>query len=356
MKKRIDIVRLGELEGYMQNDFWKTSDVIPITSLRMSSFLNNPKANEEDVVMICAFDDELLSAFRLLIPDYFYTEPKYKFAWKSGIWVRKEYRGEGLAKKLSLLALDRWNDRMIGIDYAPESKLMYLSTGKYVEFQQLVGMRFYKKWIFGELLKNRIPNLLLIPVRVLDALGNGFQKIINNKTNLNDHEYIFKELNDLNVLLDFDINADNFRRLEDYEWIRKYPWVSKDKNNIEEDSRFPFSLYASDYMNTWITYEEGKSRAVLQVIIKNGHLEVPHYFSRNISQNQLEGCLKSLMDYYAIDYISTFNSDIIKVLKNKSWVFKKKLVRDVMGTKTLEEKMDELNLEFDEGAGDVPFT
>ena len=57
MKSTIDIVRLGELENYMSSERWEHSDVVPMSSLRMKSYLKNPKAESEDVVMICAFED-----------------------------------------------------------------------------------------------------------------------------------------------------------------------------------------------------------------------------------------------------------------------------------------------------------
>jgi hypothetical protein len=62
-------IRLRELSAFKESLLYKGLEVIPISSNRIESYVNNPRADEEDVVLYLAFEGEKLVGFRTIFAD-----------------------------------------------------------------------------------------------------------------------------------------------------------------------------------------------------------------------------------------------------------------------------------------------
>ena len=237
-------IKLKELEQFCENQQFKNFTIKPITSLRVKSYLANPRANQEDIVLYMLFENEDLVGFRTLLPDVcFQGDVSVKFAWFSGNWISPEHRG----KKLSMLMLKEcivdWDQKLMVTNFTDVSLNLFSQTQLFFPLRKRIGLRFYLYPNFIELYKNRINNSLLkISLFFLSCTTCciSFVKSIPYKLISKETKFIELDMPDedcWNYLEKYPKTLFN-RKREELEWIFKYHWVTK---GIEEKFNYPFS-------------------------------------------------------------------------------------------------------------------
>ena len=100
----MNIVTLNksQLLQFINSDEFNTLPNIPISYIRAVSHINNPRANENDVLLILIYLDFGLAGYLGIVPDLIFKNDKpEKIGWMSCIWVHQNARGKGLAKTLT---------------------------------------------------------------------------------------------------------------------------------------------------------------------------------------------------------------------------------------------------------------
>lgn len=227
---------LAELESHLQRSFDETSPLIPVTPLRLASYLHNPRAEPSDHVLFEMREGDQLVAYRTLLPDHFYGEEGiiHRFAWLSGNYVMPAYRRKGISTRLLQMAVERWEGRLMYTNYAPSSKAVYDRTGQFRVLADRAGERFYLRAASTELLKGRKAPHLLLPMadrllnRLVDSKLKKFIPDITDDTRIyriqNDH----KGLEELTALPDRGSLFGRDRDRDIFRWILCYPWITTD--------------------------------------------------------------------------------------------------------------------------------
>ena len=101
---------LEDLKSHQFKAFSGDKTVVPFSPLRLTSYLQNPRAEKRDHVLFEMRHKERLIAYRTLLPDCFFDHSgnPHRFAWLSGNYVDPEYRRQGISTRLLQLADFSW--------------------------------------------------------------------------------------------------------------------------------------------------------------------------------------------------------------------------------------------------------
>ena len=146
----IEIKQLNKkllLEYINSTDFGKGND-IPISHHRALSQVKNPRLNEEDVVLLLAYDGDNLVGYLGILPDTIFLKKRdpIKVGWLSCLWVSQQARGKGISMDLVAKSFDLWNKNIVLTDFVPYVKKIYDKTEQFIEeAHSKKGIRLYLK-------------------------------------------------------------------------------------------------------------------------------------------------------------------------------------------------------------------
>lgn len=289
----LKIYSLEELEPYLYTLYSNPESILPVSPLRLRSYLENPRASSSDPVLFEMRKDGKVIAFRSLLPDCFYDregEP-HRFAWLSGNWVDPGMRRQGISTRLLETVEERWEGRLMYTNYAPESKAVYDHTGRFRVIADRAGKRFYLRSDAETLLSKRVGFKKLL--KASDHLINQRHErsLENYLASLRvdcDLKHIQGIVAQLSKLVDRHQQHALFRRdREIFEWALQYPWVT------EQDCdpiNYHFSYRASHFENIIYHVVHPEGNGLLWLLIHNNALSVPYQFS---DSEALHSCMAS---------------------------------------------------------------
>lgn len=277
---------LEELEVYLTPLFSNPDSTLPLSPLRLLSYLNNPRADKGDRVLFEMYHENQLVGYRTLLPDLFFDQKgvPQRFAWLSGNWVHPEMRRKGISTTILEKAEESWSDRLMYTNYAPDSKALYDHTGHFREIARRDGRRYYLRSNAEELLKNRVKSGGLL--RMGDHLVNKLREQSLNSYKIPEFKSIVEEdfltpNAELKELISQQQQNALFRRDADiFSWAIAFPWVSQGEMR---PMNYHFSYGADIFENILSKYShaENGSRGLLWLIHHNRALTAPYIFAED---------------------------------------------------------------------------
>lgn len=366
---RIEVYTIENLLSLLDTDFFKTSPILPISRHRAISHYNNPKARKEDKVLWLLFEENELVAYRLVLPDevYLYNKP-LRMAWVSCVYVSPNCRGKGYGKKLTQLALDAWENRLMGTNFAPESRSMYKRMGVFEDFHTSVGFRGYLKLTLAQLLPKRNPKLrvLFIFFWIIDLLVNLFQKIrlsiYNNKLEV-----------DIEIKKSYKVDNEDWqfiqsrqekeltrRNQEELNWMLNLPWIiDPDKDEINEKSRFHFSAFDRPFEQFCLAVFYKKQRIGFLILTHRGKtLTVPYAYFDKIHTARMASVIRQKAIELKIDTLTIYQTWLAEYFhQHKSpFLLNRKINRYYLYSNGFPRDLKTQDLEVQDGIGDAGFT
>jgi len=258
--------------------------IVSITPLRLASYLNNPRSEKTDYVLLEMHHEGQLVAYRTLLPDCFYDRKgsKHRFAWLSGNYVSPEFRRQGISTRLLQHAEAHWDGRLMYTNYAPDSKAVYDRTGQFPVLTRREGKRFYLRASSKELLGRRtgFGNVLQKGDNLVNWLRKGkLQKIQSPEDRDCTIEKITIQDNALRLLVEKEQQKSLFRRDVDvFTWILEYPWITTDQ---VDPIGYHFSYEAKKIENHLLKFTLPGNRGIgfMWLLIHNSKLSVPYAFT-----------------------------------------------------------------------------
>ncbi len=297
----LSVTTLGDLSNRTADLFSSATgsgEVIPLTPLRLASYLTNPRGRRDDPVLFELRLDNRLVAYRTLLPDCYFDRAgeARRFAWFSGNYVDPEFRRQGLSTRLLKKAEEAWEGNLAYTNYAPASKAVYDRTGEYPLWLLRPGKRFYLRSSAGELLRKRLGRRSLLERG--DRLFNRLREPLLNRQvpplpapdqldieTVDLHgEASGKPLNQLLgkeqlELIGHTQQESLFGRdIREFDWILQHPWVTGDP--LMPALPYPFSYRADRFGNHLITFcrVTGGERGLMWVVTHNSGCTVPYLF------------------------------------------------------------------------------
>ncbi len=356
MALKLRTFKLFELEDFIHSKEYLALENVPISPQRALSYIHNPRAEKEDIVLYGLCQKNEWVAYRTILSDYLISKgEKIKFGWLSGNWVAPKYRRQGLSTQLFWNAYEDWNQKLLFTNYAPESEKAYLKTGAFTTLHTLNGYRYYLKANTAEILphkhtvfKNQQNNL-----KKLDALLNQFSlskeyALAQNAEILEFDAYdFFKDIDNQNFFFQ--------KGSSDYQWWVKYPWILNEKSEENPYSAYYFSDINSTYQRKIIRISNSTQASILVLSLKNKVAKLPYYFIQEADLPDLIQSLGYLFNKEGITHFTCYDKNVNQKLSHS--IFKKKFTQNFYVTNTLKDKLSaQEGLPIFSGDGDGIFT
>ena len=130
MKYDIIKYRKSNLHDYILSEDYKGLHTLPISHERAISHINNPRLDEDDLILITISFERKLLGYRTIMADKVLNgEKEVKVGWISGTWIDPKFRRKGLATILFDEIYKEWKGRLMYTNYAPSSKKVYDKIG-----------------------------------------------------------------------------------------------------------------------------------------------------------------------------------------------------------------------------------
>ncbi len=354
---------LDALESHLLQCYTEPGSNLSVSPLRLSSYLANPRAQKNDVVLFEMRIGRELVGYRTLLPDLFFDPDgtPHRFAWLSGNWVRPDMRRKGISSLLLNAAEAAWDEKLIYTNYAPASKALYDHTGSFRIVAQRNGQRFYLRSNTEELLGNRLGarRLLRSGDQLLNRIRNG--KLERYQFPTQEH-YNIEEVHefdpDLEDMIHHHQKQSLFRREADvFNWVLNHPWIT---DRDVAPLKYHFSYRSKKFKNLLFKYKQPETENVgmLWLIIHNNTLSAPYLFSENDStySAMAETIAKTMIQSRSthatfrhpklINELASFPKLFLHVRKMPQLIFAHKSVADLIPEQ----------LSIQDGDGDVVFT
>lgn len=277
-----------ELEDFISSGSFQRYDFLPITSHRAWSQIRNPKATDEDTLLILAFCEERLIGYVGCFPDCFTIEGKeIRYAWLSTLYVNPEFRKERPAKKLLKKVFEEYGGKIAITEFTKEAEALYTIMGVFDYVFPKEGKRYYFRTDSAKMIPEKKPaTKALKPLfQALDTIANALISLKNLKTRQPDFHYeILGHIDQASA--DFITGFPGRRDAEAINTFIKNPWVLEGK----KDERYLFSSFAEVFRYFWIKIynQNGDLETCFLLQLRDGYLKMPYLFSNTALEKTIQ--------------------------------------------------------------------
>jgi hypothetical protein len=121
-------------------DFWRTK-TLPITKHRALSYSRNPRADEDDLVLLVASQDNRVVGYLGILPDkIFVNDTVYKMGWLTSWWVDSSCATAGVGTILLFKALNAYNQYVGVSGSSREARRALNASQKFMALKPLQGL------------------------------------------------------------------------------------------------------------------------------------------------------------------------------------------------------------------------
>lgn len=338
---------------------------IPISLQRAVSQINNPRATDDDVILVVVYDENKAVGYLGVLPDFlFWENNKEKFGWLTCFWVDDEYKSKNVAANLFLRVIRAWNKKIFITNIVPWLEPVYQKTNIFQPTIYKNGLRTYMRFNFSEILppKHKFFSNIAPILKTVDLFLNLVHDIrisIFGKYKLNNIrlEYI----NSLDEKTTSFIDAYkkkywNQRGKPELDWIRQYPWIIQGAKNDFNSTKYYFTSLSKRFFYQTVRFSNNNNDiiGVILISIRDNNLNVPFVYVNLSNKDTIIKFLINTMIELKLNMLTVFNDDLISSAKNvRSPFYFKKIVKKPYFISKQFEFIKELN--FQDGDGDCAF-
>lgn len=362
-------ITIKELAAFVSSDAFLMLKYTPISKARALSYLKNPRASKEAVVLYMAFLESNLVGYRTVLPDVFYIENNtHEFGWLSGNWVAENYRRKGVSTFLFNEVIKDWQGKLMYSNYAEASKLVYDKTERFSLLETKKGVKFYIRFCLADILPKKTVFFKKTTFlwRFVDVVLNRlyFLKDVskNNEIQANFTQKINQNLSDaLLAFLSFFTEKNLFKRSgNEFKWINKYPWVLEDASIKEEAIKYHFSSYSKQFESNNYTLLDANNRIIAFVVctLRNGHVKVPYAYFLEENKQEVAGFILDFCTVNTAKTLLLYQEEIVSILEKKaSFITKKTFSQKFFCTSEIKKMLPKnQDIHIQTGDGDSVFT
>jgi len=362
LSPEIKKIQLKELKIFITSELYQKLQTVPISPLRAKSYLQNPNAFPDDVVLYLGFVHNELVAFRSIFAGVIQTKIQpVRFGWCSGNWVHPDFRRRGFSEMLLKEAYADWDRKLMFTNYAPESEKLYLKSGWFQPIKKFQGARAYLFPKTKKLVKAGKQNILFdivfliidLGITVLSLIRISFYRV-NRQSNT---KFVETDFPDKQCFKVFNENKpDHFfnRGEEEFRWIFEYPWLST--NETDFCKSYPFSTYAALFFYRFVKiFVEDEFAGLFVFSVRNGHLKTLLFWINRELEEEVSLYLKRFSIKNRIKILTVYNNKVAShLIRNKfPFLHVKKYGQQIYST--FETGIENMKV-FQDGDGDVFFT
>lgn len=293
----IDIkrVKLSELNALVSSPEYPNWEVIPISRHRAISYINNPRASADDIVLYLAYFDDKMVGYRTILSDTIFKNGKaIKVGWLSGNWVNPKLRRKGIATALFNAAFSDWGEKLLFTNYALESKAVYDKTSRFQLLETLKGRRFYIRPCLAKTLPAKGPTYKALKpiwhsIDFILGLLNPiplFGKLIRTKGI--SIEYLAYPDNEVRDIFTSTLTiTPTARSGNDLQWILRHPWLVSSPLADRIGDKYYFSSSPKKFEQLLLkVYRQNQLLGIIMINNRDGFATTP-YVICNINEEKL---------------------------------------------------------------------
>lgn len=238
-------------------NFWLTK-TLPITKHRALSYSRNPRADEDDPVLLVAYRDSRVIGYLGILPDkIFVNDVVYKLGWLTSWWVDPSCATTGVGAILLFKALNAY-DQYVGVSGASrEARKALHASQKFMALKSLQGLDIRLRLNVTRDILHRLPVMKIFRglFRIFDAmldevvsLRNFFWLRRNNQCQHLTFEYISAIDEETGRFIQQHNQHDLTRKEKaDLSWIMNNPWILSAPLKDSASKRYYFSSRADRF-------------------------------------------------------------------------------------------------------------
>ena len=356
------------LEDFINSKEFCELKNIPITRHRAISHINNPQAGKDDILLILAMKNDQIAGYLGILPDelHFASGKSDKCGWFSCLWVDNASRGEGIAQSMINKALEVWDHKILVADYTPPSKKLYDKSNAFNHPLIMEGLRLYIRMDLFQLLppKNKLFKLVKPFWKCWDVLTNSLldQRFLFSKNELDETrlEYVSKIADEINeFIIKKQDNQPFKRRMKEFNWILKYPWILSDPLANIKGQKYHFTSSEKDFGFYGLSLRNpGQEMVAFLLFVKRNHaLKLQYGYFEQVALNEVIDVIKFLILKYKICTFTTFHPVLINYFNEHKTIalYKKKIKRSYLVSSAFNPDFPTSGIEIQAGDGDCVF-
>lgn len=291
---------IAQLDGQLQ-DLTSYRELIPITSLRLCSQVQNPRVTETDVVLIVAFDESgTILAYAGALPSVVFSGTEQQRAMFNTCWWAHPAKGATIAFPLLIKLFSFYQHKVVFNDLSEHTVTLLGKMPAYQLLPPLQGQSWYLRMNTAKFLSGS-NKLKKISCKILDGFFNSVIKVAVNVFSDKFKDAIVQQITDwdepeLNQFIDrYNLNDVTRIGCTELKWITRYKWLTNDKAFQSEADRYPFSLLAESFNNHPLKiYIQGQLVGVALLTERNNHAKIPYFWYH---PSYLDEVSRVLVDY-----------------------------------------------------------
>jgi len=262
----------------MREDFW-LAQTLPITKHRALSYCRNPRADEDDAVLLVAYQDNRVIGYLGILPDrIFVNDTDYKMGWLTSWWVNPAFSTAGVGAFLLFKALNAY-DQYVGVaGSSKEAGKALKASQKFRAIQPLRGLDIRLRYNATGYVLGRFPAI---------KIGRGLIKIVDSVTDAVVHlrGIVWQRRNNYSRDLTFEyvsaIDEETGRFIKhhhqhdltrkepsDLSWIMNNPWILSAPLKDSVSKRYYFSSSAARFLYLGVKVFENQTEMIGFCLLK----------------------------------------------------------------------------------------
>jgi len=350
------------------NEYWN-KDILPITKQRALSYMHNPRAVANDVLLIVAYEiDQVISYIGIIPDEIIIANKENKIGIVSSWWVDPNKAKTGIGAILLLKAFNYYNNQIFVGPFSEQAGMIYKKIKNFNKLSLSHAYEFKSCYYFKKSesrFKQIIPNVIISSITfcmniLLRLRQNRWIKhsfLIRNRQLCVEQDYID---NASQIFIEANSKNDLFRRDKDYlEWLVNYPWILELNKDNQIKTRYYFSNDDKKFKISILKIIN--NNIIIGIIViqqRNERLTLPYVYINN-------KYIKDVMTQIVVHFLKSdceqmllYNEHIVGQIKalypplviNKTTRRREYFISDGYNTKNIKDKL------FHDGYGDAAFT
>ena len=265
-------------------DFWRTK-TLPISKHRALSYSRNPRAEEDDPVLLVAYQDNRVVGYLGILPDkIFVNDAVYKMGWLTSWWVDPSCTTAGVGAILLFKALNAYNQYVGVSGSSREARKALHASQKFMALKPLQGLDIRLRLNVTRDIPRRLPAMKIFRglFKIFDVLMDEvmvFRRFFWLRRNDPCQRLTFEYISAIDEETDRFIRRHHQHDLtrkekSDFNWIMNYPWILSTPLKDAASKKYYFSSRADRF-------------SYLAIKVFEQHTEMIGFFLLKVRDNQM---------------------------------------------------------------------
>ena len=357
-----------QLTEFVHSDRFRRLPNLPISAHRAASQACNPRAREDDILLLLAWWNNELVGYLGVLPDQYFVndQQSYPCGWLSCLWVSEAHRGQSIAKLLVTRGAETMGGHILITEFTHHAKQLYDKLGLFSDLKISTGIRLYRRLELHRLLPPKRPffRKIMPLLRLTDHLGNAvinaLSQLLKPQTPSLQYAYTTEITPEIQAFIAKNQQHELFRRGQtELNWALKNPWIHAGHQD-ENSRKYYFSSvdHTFDYIGV-TAYDAEMNLVALLLFAKRNHtLKLPYCYCSTAHIPPVAEIIDFHLHLWNIKTFTTFHPQLVEHYHatRTAALHKKNLKRHYIATKPMTENLNGRTFQIQDGDGDCFFT